>query len=64
MMQTWYLGVDTQYFILGLILMYFMKKYESKIPLILGSCLGIHIIVTFAVNYINEYEATLFPEPE
>ncbi|CAH0550013.1 unnamed protein product [Brassicogethes aeneus] len=64
MMQTWYLGVDTQYFVLGLILIYFMKKNEKNIPLILGSCLGLHMIVTFIMNYVNNFDATLMPEPE
>ncbi|XP_049824719.1 nose resistant to fluoxetine protein 6 isoform X2 [Aethina tumida] len=64
MMQTWYLAVDTQFFILGLVLIYYMKKYENKIPLILGSCLGLHIVFTFIMNYIYDYEATIFPEPE
>ncbi|CAH1101182.1 unnamed protein product [Psylliodes chrysocephalus] len=60
----WYLALDTQYFVLILILLWYLKKYEKQIWYILGTLLCLNIFGTYIQNYINDFEALMIPRAE
>ncbi|KAJ8911703.1 hypothetical protein NQ315_013165, partial [Exocentrus adspersus] len=62
--QTWYLALDTQYFIFLLLIIMFMKKYPKLVWPILGSLLSLNIIASFIQNYIYNFSTLPVPTPE
>ncbi|XP_050518257.1 nose resistant to fluoxetine protein 6-like isoform X4 [Diabrotica virgifera virgifera] len=61
---TWSVALDTQYFILLLLLLWYIKKHEKYILHIVGSLLCTGILITFYINYINKLEAFTIPRAE
>ncbi|KAJ8927036.1 hypothetical protein NQ314_020599, partial [Rhamnusium bicolor] len=61
---TWYLALDTQYFVSLLFIIWFMKKYPRLIWPTLGCLLSINIVLTFIQNYKGNYALMLLPLPE
>lgn len=65
MLQTWYLGADTQLFFLSLIIMTLIWKFKKYLKVILGISLAIGFIVPGVINYIYDYDIIVryYPEP-
>nr|XP_023022547.1 nose resistant to fluoxetine protein 6-like [Leptinotarsa decemlineata] len=64
LVQTWYLALDTQYFVFLLVLVWILKKYEKLVWPILCSFFTILIAATFLDNYNEGHEALILPLPE
>ncbi|KAF5301329.1 hypothetical protein FQA39_LY10727 [Lamprigera yunnana] len=65
MLQTWYLGADTQLFILSLLIMTLIWKFKQFCKPILGISLVIGFVVPGLINYIYDYDIIVryYPEP-
>ncbi|XP_050498907.1 nose resistant to fluoxetine protein 6-like isoform X3 [Diabrotica virgifera virgifera] len=63
-LQTWYVALDTQYYILLLLGLWYIKKHEKYIFHIIGGLLSTTILITFYINYINKFEALNIPRAE
>ncbi|KAB0804317.1 hypothetical protein PPYR_01287 [Photinus pyralis] len=65
MLHTWYLGADTQLFILALLVMALIWKCKKYLKVIFGTCLIVSFIVPGVVNYIYDYDIIVryYPEP-
>ncbi|XP_030767536.1 O-acyltransferase like protein-like [Sitophilus oryzae] len=61
---TWYLALDTQYFILALFLFKFLKANEKHSFLIIGTLLAVTTIGTFFQNYYYDFTGLILPVPE
>ncbi|KAF5307205.1 hypothetical protein FQR65_LT00721 [Abscondita terminalis] len=65
LLQTWYLGADTQLFLLSLIIMTIIWKFKKYLKTILGVCLAIGFIIPGLINYVYSYDIIVryYPEP-
>ncbi|XP_066249163.1 nose resistant to fluoxetine protein 6-like [Euwallacea similis] len=61
---TWYLALDTQYFVISLFLIWLVKSYEKHAYYIFGSIMSINIVATFIHNYLHDFAALDIPDPE
>ncbi|XP_030766855.1 O-acyltransferase like protein-like [Sitophilus oryzae] len=61
---TWYLALDTQYFVMALFLIKFLKANEKHFSLIIGTILGLTMIASFCQNYYYDFSALILPVPE
>ncbi|XP_072399998.1 nose resistant to fluoxetine protein 6-like isoform X2 [Diabrotica undecimpunctata] len=61
---TWYVALDTQYFIMLLLVLWYIKKHEKYMLHIIGGLLSTTILITFYINYINKLEALNIPRAE
>ncbi|XP_050518259.1 nose resistant to fluoxetine protein 6-like [Diabrotica virgifera virgifera] len=60
----WYITLDTQYYILILLLLWYIKKHEKYMLHIIGGLLSTTLLITFYINYINKLEAFNIPRAE
>ncbi|XP_050294187.1 O-acyltransferase like protein-like [Anthonomus grandis grandis] len=61
---TWYLALDTQYFLATLFFLWFIKSYEKYAWYIIGSAVACNVIGTFIHNYYYDFTALVLPTPE
>ncbi|KAL1502200.1 hypothetical protein ABEB36_007376 [Hypothenemus hampei] len=61
---TWYLSLDTLYFLLSLLFLWLLKTYEKRIWYLLGAALSFNIIGTFCQNYLHGFSALDLPAAE
>nr|XP_023025742.1 nose resistant to fluoxetine protein 6-like [Leptinotarsa decemlineata] len=62
--HTWYLALDTQYFIIALIIIWILKKNEKLFWPFLCSLSCLVVAATFLDNYYEDYEGLIPPLPE
>ncbi|XP_050091632.1 nose resistant to fluoxetine protein 6-like [Anopheles aquasalis] len=59
MFQSWYLAADTQLFILAPLILYPMWRYGRRIALwLIGSLIGVSIVIPFCVTYVSQLDPT------
>ncbi|ETN61640.1 hypothetical protein AND_006691 [Anopheles darlingi] len=59
MFQSWYLAADTQLFILAPLILYPMWRYGQRIALwLIGSLIGVSIVIPFCVTYFSQLDPT------
>ncbi|XP_066150437.1 nose resistant to fluoxetine protein 6-like [Euwallacea fornicatus] len=61
---TWYLALDTQYFIISLFLIWMIKCYEKHAYYIFGGFISINIVASFVQNYYYDFSALDIPVAE
>lgn len=64
MQQSWYLAADTQLFILSLVIVMLMWKYQHRINFILGISLVVAILIPGIINYAYDYDIVVRVYPE
>ncbi|XP_030766859.1 nose resistant to fluoxetine protein 6-like isoform X2 [Sitophilus oryzae] len=62
--QTWYLAVDMQVFILGLIALFIINKYPKKMYHIFGIILTVSLIIPGIVAYVENHDILFRQYPE
>ncbi|KAF2884301.1 hypothetical protein ILUMI_21863 [Ignelater luminosus] len=64
MQQSWYLAADTQLFLLSLVIVMLMWKYQHQIKFILGIFLATSILIPGMINYAFDYDIVVRAYPE
>jgi peptidoglycan/LPS O-acetylase OafA/YrhL len=60
----WYLAVDMQFYLLSLLLLWLMWKWQKKIYITLGTILILHFAALFTVIYKSHYKFSIRATPE
>lgn len=61
---TWYLAVDMQMFVLGLLIMMLLWKYPNRKKLILSICLLISVTIPAVITYVKKFDGIFLLTPE
>lgn len=64
MQQTWYLASDMQLFVLSLLIVVAMWKYQQHVKTILAVCLILSILLLGGINYIYDFDIVTRSYPE
>ncbi|KAF7270027.1 hypothetical protein GWI33_016969 [Rhynchophorus ferrugineus] len=61
---TWYLALDTQYFVMALFFISFLKSHEKYLYWIIGGTMSVIFVTTFIQNYYHDFSGLILPIPE
>ncbi|KAF7276881.1 hypothetical protein GWI33_009690, partial [Rhynchophorus ferrugineus] len=61
---TWYLALDTQYFVMALFFISFLKSHEKYLYWIIGGTMSVIFVATFIQNYYHDFSGLILPIPE
>lgn len=64
MPTTWYLAVDMQMFVLGLLIMMLIWKYPKFKKTILGLSLFIAVAIPAIITYVKKFDGIFLLTPE